>query len=155
MVRKIFFLILVGIAATLAAGDLELRLDLSPRTDGSGARSIHFYLENHTDGDVTVLTRGILYSGGDHTDSGKKICHFNFSYTRGRYGTNQLVPSLYDLSPVTLKSGEIAMLNPYQIVRGDCDGVEATYEVDAFWGERFNVWHSRIKAKPIELKQAK
>jgi hypothetical protein len=75
------------------------------------------------------------------------------------------VPSIYKYAPVTLKPGEVAIVNYYQDyskalnAKGmsekslQADNIVITYRVSPFWAKRFNLWHGELRSSPIEFKK--
>jgi hypothetical protein len=116
--------------------------------------------------EVTVVTEhldcGFL---GIDKDSNSLRCVLSFD-AEIKYKNEYLtVPSIYKYAPVTLKQGEVAIVNCYQDYSKalnaksmsekniEADNIVITYKVSPFWAKRFSLWHGELQSSPIEFRK--
>src|SRR5205085_11521059 len=108
------------------------------------------HLVNSTDHEVTVLTKH-LNAGTDYFTN---RVTFNVGYSNSpvTHDGHAIVPSLYDLSPVTLKPNEEAfvtqelpMMRP---VTSETKFV-VRYTISPEWAKRFALWSGSVESKPF------
>jgi hypothetical protein len=116
--------------------------------------------------EVTVVTEhldcGFL---GIDKDTNSLRCVLSFDAEIKYKNEHLIVPSIYKYSPVTLKPGEVAMVNYYQDyskilnAKGmseqnlEADNVLITYKVSPFWANRFGLWHGELRSSPMEFRK--
>jgi hypothetical protein len=127
---------------------------------------IVFAIVNSGKEEVTVVTEhldcGFL---GIDKDSNSLRCVLSFDAEIKYKNEYLIVPSIYKYAPITLKSGEAALVNYYSDyskvlnAKGigeknlEADNIVITYKVSPFWAKRFNLWHGELQSSPIEFRK--
>ncbi len=111
------------------------------------------WVKNIGEKDVTVLTRGLQLTLFNHTDKPKELS-INLSSQMNIDGA-PVIPSLSDLSPVTLKTGEIALIKvPYRD-RNNLKTVVLIYDMRDDLSKRFLAWDGIVRSGEVEVMKAK
>lgn len=161
---------IVAIAAlfTRAAPPREPELAIDPiyavyRADRHAVH-ITWAIVNRGESEAKVITKFPEVSRRPVSeDDGTFQCTFSFRDEQTFKDEYRLVPSVYRFEPVVLKPGEVAMVNYYKDLSKDrnvpswdeedlqADRIIIRYTVSPFWGDRFDLWHGELVAKPIEF----
>jgi hypothetical protein len=122
-------------------------------------------LVNTTNHDVTVFTKqrsqhpdAMLIPIGETSKPKKLLCRIGLE-DEGKWAGHQIVPSLSDFAPVTLKSNEAAMVRlkielkeELRSVTKDTE-IVIEYKVLPKWGARFGCWSGEIQSPPFKATQ--
>ena len=111
------------------------------------------WVKNIGEKDVTVLTRGLQLTLFNHTDKPKELS-IDLSSQMNIDGA-PVIPSLSDLSPVTLKTGEIALIKvPYRD-RKNLKTVVLIYDMRNDLSKRFRAWDGIVRSDEVEVMKTK
>jgi len=98
--------------------------------------TVRLWVKNVGENDVTLLTRGLQLTLFNHTDKPKELS-IDLSAQMNIDGA-PVIPSRFDLSPVTLRAGEIAEVQvPYRY-KPDLKKVVLVYDMRNNLAKRFN-----------------
>jgi hypothetical protein len=120
------------------------------------------HLLNTTNHDIVVLTKGLQYDfseiseiGAPHTN--QKSWTVGYNQPGVTYQGHLVVPSLQDLSPVTIKPNEEAIITHLVDDSDPLDGITKdtqitiTYAISPDWASRFGTWSGSATSKPFEV----
>jgi hypothetical protein len=137
--------LVVSAEASLLTGTNESKLYLT------------VHLVNTANHEITILTKNLNWSFSGSTDrNGKAMweCSLGLSSSFTHDG-HRVVPSLCDLSPVTLRSNEEAMIThelaqdrPLRPITEDSQ-IIVKYEISPEWASRFALWSGSVTTKPF------
>lgn len=143
-----------------SSGGLSVSADASYMSKDSPKLHVIIQLLNTTNHDIMVLTK----AGHGHyfnLSADKTKFRFWFDFDAGlRWQGHQVVPSLSEFAPVTLKPGEAALCLMDVEQNGAAktlDGltkdspIVISYEISPALGERFGCWSGRIDSKPLHI----
>lgn len=111
------------------------------------------WVKNVGENDVTVLTRNLQFTLFNHTAKPKELS-IDLSAQANIEGS-PVIPSLSDLSPVTLKKGEIAKIQLAYHDRKNLDKVVLIYDMRNNLAKRFNAWDGIVRSAVVEVMKAK
>lgn len=121
---------------------------LAKDTDTGTDLIVLFYLKNVGEKEATVLTKRLLIGFGTPKGRPPEIeLSLNGSLS---FEDSLVVPSFYEFAPVTLKSGESAMVRlPYHC-RHKFERVVVVYDMFNDWSKRFGTWYGRVRTEPLK-----
>lgn len=132
-----------------SANDLTLTADAQLWMDTNDIRVfLTIHLVNSTDHEITVLTKNL--NMGMEAASNQIIFALGYSAPAITHDGHAIIPSLYDLSPVTLKPNEEAFItkevhNVRQVVPETQFVVR--YAISPEWSKRFTLWSGSVDSK--------
>jgi len=137
-----------------AKGLQVVRALIIPDPDGKTASDlkVRLFVKNVEEKDVSVLTRNLQLSLSNYTDKPKELS-INLSKQANIDGS-LVIPSLFDLSPVTLKKGESAEIQLAYRDRKNLDKVVLVYDMRNDLAKRFNAWDGIIRSDVVEVMKA-
>lgn len=138
-----------------AKGLQIVRALIIPDQDGKTADDlkVRLFVKNVGEKDVSVLTRNLQLSLSNYTDKPKELS-INLSAQADIDGS-LVIPSLFDLSPVTLKKGESAEIQLAYRDRKNLDKVVLVYDMRNDLAKRFNAWDGIVRSDIVEVMKAK
>ena len=173
--------LLIGIGLTLIATITILSyakdspnsgLSIEPVTalyrqkDTGDSFQIVFAIVNSGKETVTVVTENLDCGfHGIDKDNNSLRCILSFDAEIKYKSEYLIVPSIYKYAPVTLKPGEVAIVNYNRDYskslnrKGmndknlEADNIVVAYRISEFWAKRFNLWHGELRSSPIEFKK--
>jgi hypothetical protein len=120
------------------------------------------HLLNTTNHGIVVLTKGLQYDfseiseiGAPHTN--QKSWTVGYNQPGVTYQGNLVVPPLHDLSPVTIKPNEKAIVTKLIDDSDPLDGITKdtqitiTYAISQDWASRFGTWSGSTTSKPFKV----
>lgn len=156
--RNFFFLMLLLSSAIVLGKEKEDGLQMEAfLADVTPARII-INITNHGEKEVTVLTRG--YGFGSASFRGRLLLDFSLMFDflkwewqdkNGNKHQQTYIPSLSDLSPVTLRKNETAQINVMlkeeykEALARPENKVFISYEIRKEVAERFGLWKGRLE----------
>jgi len=172
---KLASLIIVCVCAVLSAecqnnpNGLAISAEASLLADTNAPQLfLTVHLLNTTNHDIVVLTKGLQYDFSDVEVSGvpdtnKKSWTLGYNQPGVTYQGHLIVPPLNDLSPVTIKPNEEAIITQLEdnsdLLNGITKDTQITicYAISPDWGSRFGTWSGSATSKPFEaaLKKSK
>lgn len=150
-------------AAEVSAG-LELRLVISKmkvKEQEAPLVVYRLFLVSTGETEVTVLTRSLNAGKSSTPESNVWQADVGMTGTVKMQGF-QLVPSLGDFAPVTLRKNECARIELPKLTE-DFPGhpfknlpqngkISITYRISEEWGKRFGIWHGSVSTPLFEIK---
>ena len=115
--------------------------------------SVRLWVKNVGEKDVTVLSRNLQLTLFNHADKPKELS-IDLSSQMIIDGA-PVIPSLSDLSPVTLKHGEIAEIQVSYRDRKNLENVVLIYDMRNDFTKRFNAWNGIVRSDVVEVMKAK
>jgi hypothetical protein len=121
--------------------------------------SILLHILNSSNQEITVVSKGLGFDHFQLDDDKSGIYKCTVGYTGHLdHDGHLVVPSLSDLSPVTLRPNEEALVNYEWGDDDDLAGllknktpIEVTYSVDDLWAKRFGIWGGSVKAAAVPI----
>ena len=110
-------------------------------------------VKNFGEKEISVLTRNLQFTLFNYTDKPKELS-IDLS-GQGNIDGSPIIPSVFDLSPVTLKKGEIAEIRLTYRDRKNLDKVVLVYDMRNDLAKRFNAWDGVIRSDVVEVMKAK
>ncbi len=114
---------------------------------------VRLWVKNVGENEVTVLTRNLQFTLFNYTDRPKELS-IDLSAQTNIDGS-PVIPSLSDLSPVTLQKGEIAEIQLAYHNRKNLDKVVLIYDMRNNLAKRFNAWAGIVRSDVVEVMKAK
>jgi hypothetical protein len=168
---KLVFLIIACICDVRPAesqsipNGLEVSATASLRGDTNAPQLfLIVHLLNTTNHDIIVLTKGLQYDFSDvevigAPDTNKKSWTLGYNQPGVTYQGHLIVPSLNDLSPVTIKPNEEAIITQLEDnsefseflkdITKDTQ-ITITYAISSDWGNRFGTWSGSATSEPFK-----
>ncbi|MGA2242765.1 MAG: hypothetical protein ABSH11_12140 [Verrucomicrobiota bacterium] len=123
------------------------------------------HLLNTTNHDIVVLTKNLNYDFSEFSEIGvprenKKNWTLGYNQPGVTYEGHLVVPSLNDLSPVTIKPNEETVITKLVGDRNFNDflknitkdtQITITYAISPDWGSRFGTWSGSATSKPFKV----
>jgi hypothetical protein len=119
------------------------------------------HLLNTTNHEIVVLTKNLQYDFSDFgvSDANKENWTVGYNQPGVIFQGHLVAPPLSDLSPVTIKSNEEAiithlvdnsMLLKHLHLTKDTQ-ITVCYAISSDWGSRFGTWNGSATSKPFEV----
>ena len=150
-----------------SVSDLSIDPVYAVFTENEEGDSFHlvFAIINTGATNATIVTENLDFatSIGGGTESEPLSCTLSFDSQRKYKGKHLLVPSIHKYCPVTLKPGEVAMVNYYKDYSKtvnytgwnkrflEADNIVITYKISPVWANRFDLWQGELHSAPVRF----
>jgi len=140
-----------SVQSQTSTNDLTMTAEAQLLMDTNNPRVfIVVHLLNTTDHEITVLTKSLNYQL--ELDGNPMVISLGYGNPALTYEGHPIIPSLYDLSPVTLRPNEEAYFSQ-EVHSPDPIAPETRfvvrYAITPEWAKRFALWSGTIESKPI------
>jgi len=117
---------------------------------------LQIHLINSSDHEIVVLTKNLNWNFETKHEKSWG-CTVSYSNPLVTHEGHPVIPSLYELAPVTLQPNEEAFItrlvendfNQITSLTGDTE-ILVNYAVSTNWGNRFRVWSGSATSKPFK-----
>ncbi len=153
MVGVVFLLLVFSVTRVTSEEKARLKIELHTFWMGSYSFA-EIHVINAGSEEVTVLTNGWdirKKEDGEHKAVERTLVWEPQRTSDGK----KLIPSFPSFDPVTLERGEVALIRPVTGALQSLpkDGyLTVSYEIAEEWGKRFNIWHGKVSAEPIPIR---
>ena len=148
------------LADDVTASGLTMKADVVI-TDSADTKTVLILLHilNASNHEITIVSKGLGFDHFQIDDDKSGLYKCTVGYTgRLDHDGHLVVPSLTDLSPITLRPNEEALVN-YEwgdddelagLIKNKAE-IEVTYSVDDLWAKRFGIWGGSVKAAAVAI----
>ncbi len=114
---------------------------------------VRLWVKNVGEKEITVLTRNLKFTLLNYDDRPKELS-INLSTQMNIDGAD-VIPSLYDFSPVRLHPGEVAEIQLEYRDRKNLEEVIVIYDMRNRIARRFNAWDGIVRGELVEVIEVK